>query len=227
MCRKKCRITDIWEKTTECLTGLSQHQIAVEGKSMSCVDTEVYTVNYYNANANRAHHVILQLNSCLLRGHQYYSVCCDSIFMIKQSHNKSAFITSLERFQCVYYAVMDLPQSCFQQQKISLIPSDTNLRRLKQNSKLATESFCLCIMNMISFLLNQTITLNSTLLFYVDLSYYERPAWGCVDYMVYMVDYMVYLFSKEQFQNIALTASRHIFQVYVCVQRMVSFITLK
>lgn len=100
-CKKKRRITDIWEKTTGCFTGLSHHSIEVEGKSVSCVDTDIYTVNYWNAKTNRVHHMILQLNSLLLRGHQYYHVCCNAIFRIHQSHNKIAFITSLELLVCL------------------------------------------------------------------------------------------------------------------------------
>lgn len=102
------------EKTTERLTGLSQHQIAMEGKSVTFVDTEVYAVNYYNMYANTTPQVILQLNTYVLRVHQYCHVCCDAISMINQSNNKIAFITSLELFQCTYCAVMYLPQSCIQ-----------------------------------------------------------------------------------------------------------------
>lgn len=113
MWQQKCRIIGVQEKTTGCLAGLSQHPIAMEGKSVRCVDTEVYTVGYYNVYANTTRQVILQLNTYLLRGHQYCCVCCDAIFMINQSHNKITFITSLELFQCVYCAVRYLPQHCF------------------------------------------------------------------------------------------------------------------
>jgi len=112
MWQQKCTIIDVQEKTTGCLSGLSQHQIAMEGKSVRCVDTEVYIVSYYNVYANTKHQVILQPNTYLVRGHQYCHVCCNIIFMTNQSHNKIAFITSLEIFQCLYCAVMYLPQRC-------------------------------------------------------------------------------------------------------------------
>lgn len=150
---KKCKIIDIQEKTTGSFTGLSQRQTAVEGKTVSWVEMEVYIVNHYNDKPNAVHHMILQLNSCLLRGHQYYHVCCDAIFMINQSRNKIAFITSLKLFVCVLCS--HWPSSeLFLAEKNILIPSDINMHILWQNSKFPAKDFCLCTMNVIFFLPN-------------------------------------------------------------------------